>query len=50
MPQMMPLNWMMEFMFFIFIFLIINTFIYFNFTKKFYSLKNKYYFSVNWKW
>nr|AXS65352.1 ATP synthase F0 subunit 8 [Cucujoidea sp. 7 KM-2017] len=50
MPQMMPLNWMMEFWFFIMIFLSLNSFVYYIFIQKFSSFKNKYNLKINWKW
>nr|QJF72850.1 ATP synthase F0 subunit 8 [Nephus includens] len=51
MPQMMPLNWLTLFLYFIAIFMLFNIILFFNFNinkdtsfKKFY--KNK----LNWKW
>nr|AMA06627.1 ATP synthase F0 subunit 8 [Cryptolaemus montrouzieri]AMA06638.1 ATP synthase F0 subunit 8 [Cryptolaemus montrouzieri]AMA06649.1 ATP synthase F0 subunit 8 [Cryptolaemus montrouzieri]AMA06660.1 ATP synthase F0 subunit 8 [Cryptolaemus montrouzieri]AMA06671.1 ATP synthase F0 subunit 8 [Cryptolaemus montrouzieri] len=51
MPQMMPLNWMMLYLFFFLIFMIINSMIYFIFFNKPYSTqKIKYNNKINWKW
>nr|ALO70905.1 ATP synthase F0 subunit 8 [Scaphisoma boleti] len=51
MPQMMPLNWILLFMWFIMIFMIFNSMIYFNFTynpKKSNQLIKK--TIITWKW
>ncbi|YP_009166939.1 ATP synthase F0 subunit 8 (mitochondrion) [Plodia interpunctella] len=53
MPQMMPINWIMSFFFFILIFIMFNMMNYYismskpslNFSNKKFSLKN-----FNWKW
>nr|YP_009936905.1 ATP synthase F0 subunit 8 [Tuta absoluta]QNT11849.1 ATP synthase F0 subunit 8 [Tuta absoluta]UJM44069.1 ATP synthase F0 subunit 8 [Tuta absoluta]UJM44082.1 ATP synthase F0 subunit 8 [Tuta absoluta] len=56
MPQMMPINWMMSFIFFITIFILFNIMNYYifiikmnnnnlNFNKNFKKIKN-----LNWKW
>nr|AXS66253.1 ATP synthase F0 subunit 8 [Cucujoidea sp. 5 KM-2017] len=50
MPQMMPLNWMLEFFFFLSIFLSLNSLIYFNSIQKLDSFKIKYNLKINWKW
>nr|AXS65099.1 ATP synthase F0 subunit 8 [Cerambycidae sp. 4 KM-2017] len=52
MPQMMPLNWLMLFLFFLIVFLLFNIINYYSF-KPFYkksliNFKNKK--SFNWKW
>nr|AXS66033.1 ATP synthase F0 subunit 8 [Languriidae sp. KM-2017] len=51
MPQMAPMNWLMLFIYFLMIFLMVNTLNYFNFfytVKKFSFSKNK--ISYSWKW
>nr|AXS66311.1 ATP synthase F0 subunit 8 [Cucujoidea sp. 10 KM-2017] len=50
MPQMMPLNWLLQFIFFITIYFMINSFIYFNFIQKINSYKNLYSLKISWKW
>nr|AYR05128.1 ATP synthase F0 subunit 8 [Coleoptera sp. ACP-2013] len=51
MPQMMPLNWMMLLLYFIFIFFILNILIYYIFNNKETSImKNKYKINWIWKW
>nr|AXS66516.1 ATP synthase F0 subunit 8 [Coleoptera sp. 28 KM-2017] len=51
MPQMAPMNWLMLFIYFLCIFLMVNTLNYFNFT---YLVKktslNKKKISYSWKW
>nr|WDW20244.1 ATP synthase F0 subunit 8 [Bhutanitis mansfieldi] len=52
MPQMMPLNWLMYFFFFMMIFLmfnIMNYFIFINKNKNL-SLKKMMFKNFNWKW
>nr|APX39633.1 ATP synthase F0 subunit 8 [Altica brevicollis] len=51
MPQMMPLNWMLLFMFFNLTYFLVNNFIYFSFLIN--SSKNKLKIkklNFNWKW
>nr|YP_010729938.1 ATP synthase F0 subunit 8 [Parnassius cardinal]WEF74874.1 ATP synthase F0 subunit 8 [Parnassius cardinal] len=52
MPQMMPINWLLSFFFFITIFILFNIMNYYifniNFKKLFYF--NKKIKSMNWKW
>nr|WEA76606.1 ATP synthase F0 subunit 8 [Parnassius phoebus] len=52
MPQMMPINWLLSFFFFIMIFIlfnIMNYYIFNNFKKLFYFNK-KNFKNMNWKW
>nr|ATD86263.1 ATP synthase F0 subunit 8 [Euproctis cryptosticta] len=54
MPQMMPINWMMSMLFFLFIYLMFNIMNYYIFiNNKFYNnnnlMKNKMK-NLNWKW
>nr|ALO76593.1 ATP synthase F0 subunit 8 [Coccidula rufa] len=50
MPQMMPLNWMMLFLYFIMLFMILNILLYFNF-QPIPNMKNlKFKKIINWKW
>nr|YP_010729905.1 ATP synthase F0 subunit 8 [Parnassius eversmanni]WEF74789.1 ATP synthase F0 subunit 8 [Parnassius eversmanni] len=53
MPQMMPINWLLSFFFFIMIFILFNIMNYYifninNFKKLFYF--NKKFKNMNWKW
>nr|QNG56200.1 ATP synthase F0 subunit 8 [Pediacus taiwanensis] len=51
MPQMAPLNWLMLFFFFSFIFIMFNSLNYFSFKykiKKIHSIKKP--MNINWKW
>nr|YP_010615440.1 ATP synthase F0 subunit 8 [Dodona egeon]WAT94110.1 ATP synthase F0 subunit 8 [Dodona egeon] len=53
MPQMMPINWMLSFMFFIFIFILFNIMNYYIFNYKFFMKINnlkKINKNFNWKW
>nr|AYQ18973.1 ATP synthase F0 subunit 8 [Scymninae sp. 4 ACP-2013] len=51
MPQMMPLNWIILFFYFLMIFMLFNIILYFNFKNyKNSMIKNKYTFKLNWKW
>nr|QWV61258.1 ATP synthase F0 subunit 8 [Dudusa sphingiformis] len=57
MPQMMPINWLLFFFFFIFIYLIFNILNYYiynikspNFMKLSNNYKNKTYKNLYWKW
>nr|AII02502.1 ATP synthase F0 subunit 8 [Doa sp. MJT-2014] len=53
MPQMMPINWLISFLFFIIIFIIFNIMNYFIFNVKFNNVSNKKIFKKNkilWKW
>nr|YP_010585994.1 ATP synthase F0 subunit 8 [Agapetus zniachtl]UZZ43730.1 ATP synthase F0 subunit 8 [Agapetus zniachtl] len=51
MPQMMPLNWVILFIYFMFIYILLMIFNYYNYTpsftnkSKFFNFKN-----INWKW
>nr|WEF74718.1 ATP synthase F0 subunit 8 [Parnassius bremeri] len=54
MPQMMPINWLLSFFFFIMIFILFNIMNYYifninNFKKLFYTNK-KNFKNMNWKW
>nr|YP_010564295.1 ATP synthase F0 subunit 8 [Elophila turbata]UYX62305.1 ATP synthase F0 subunit 8 [Elophila turbata] len=53
MPQMMPLNWLMSFIFFIIIFIMFNIMNYYIFiykNKKNMNLKMMKKFNLKWKW
>nr|AII02244.1 ATP synthase F0 subunit 8 [Oegoconia novimundi] len=57
MPQMMPINWLMSFFFFICIFIMFNIFNYYIFSMKFMNLKHNSNLNfktpkinMNWKW
>nr|AEZ51416.1 ATP synthase F0 subunit 8 [Cnaphalocrocis medinalis] len=54
MPQMMPINWILSFFFFICIFIIFNIMNYYIFinknNKNSYFLKKNNYNNLNWKW
>nr|QJF72902.1 ATP synthase F0 subunit 8 [Nephus voeltzkowi]QJF72928.1 ATP synthase F0 subunit 8 [Nephus voeltzkowi] len=51
MPQMMPLNWMMLFLYFLLIFYLFNINLYFNNNIKKKDIPSKKYkFKLNWKW
>nr|YP_009630782.1 ATP synthase F0 subunit 8 [Astictopterus jama]QBS14443.1 ATP synthase F0 subunit 8 [Astictopterus jama] len=55
MPQMMPINWIISFFFFICIFILFNMMNYFIFNFKMNNLKNNKLFlpkieKLNWKW
>nr|YP_010044298.1 ATP synthase F0 subunit 8 [Cerace xanthocosma]QPF22949.1 ATP synthase F0 subunit 8 [Cerace xanthocosma] len=53
MPQMMPINWMLSFLFFIYVFILFNIMNYYIFQMKFfYTKKNKKmtHKIFNWKW
>nr|YP_010729866.1 ATP synthase F0 subunit 8 [Parnassius jacobsoni]WEF74737.1 ATP synthase F0 subunit 8 [Parnassius jacobsoni] len=54
MPQMMPINWLLSFFFFIMIFILFNIMNYYifniNFKKLFYFNFNKKIKKMNWKW
>nr|YP_010426663.1 ATP synthase F0 subunit 8 [Parnassius glacialis]QYH50540.1 ATP synthase F0 subunit 8 [Parnassius glacialis]USN89412.1 ATP synthase F0 subunit 8 [Parnassius glacialis] len=53
MPQMMPINWLLSFFFFIMIFILFNIMNYYifninNFKKLYFNKKN--FKNMNWKW
>nr|ALO71163.1 ATP synthase F0 subunit 8 [Subcoccinella vigintiquattuorpunctata] len=50
MPQMMPLNWICLFFYFVMIFYLFNIFIYFSSIQKQISSKSTYSIKLNWKW
>nr|UXW88407.1 ATP synthase F0 subunit 8 [Afissula kambaitana] len=50
MPQMMPLNWIILFCYFIMIFFMYNIFLYYLFIKTQSSTMKKYKLNLNWKW
>nr|YP_007025997.1 ATP synthase F0 subunit 8 [Rhyacionia leptotubula]AFN86189.1 ATP synthase F0 subunit 8 [Rhyacionia leptotubula] len=53
MPQMMPINWMISFFFFIWVFILFNIMNYYIFNLKLNNFKNNKKFflkNFNWKW
>nr|YP_010242204.1 ATP synthase F0 subunit 8 [Leiometopon simyrides]QTI83243.1 ATP synthase F0 subunit 8 [Leiometopon simyrides] len=53
MPQMMPINWLISFFFFLFVYLIFNIMNYYIFEKKNLNKKNNFFIKTknfNWKW
>nr|QXJ80259.1 ATP synthase F0 subunit 8 [Rhodoprasina callantha] len=52
MPQMMPINWMLSFFFFICIFIIINIMNYYSYNNIYNKKLNKFNMknNLNWKW
>nr|YP_007316847.2 ATP synthase F0 subunit 8 [Cydia pomonella]AGC22879.1 ATP synthase FO subunit 8 [Cydia pomonella] len=53
MPQMMPINWMISFFFFIWVFILFNIMNYYIFNLKMNNMKNNKKISLktlNWKW
>nr|YP_008816190.1 ATP synthase F0 subunit 8 [Retinia pseudotsugaicola]AGZ92356.1 ATP synthase F0 subunit 8 [Retinia pseudotsugaicola] len=53
MPQMMPINWLISFLFFICIFILFNIMNYYIFNLKLNNIKNNkkiYLKNFNWKW
>nr|YP_010326976.1 ATP synthase F0 subunit 8 [Eucarta virgo]UNP54225.1 ATP synthase F0 subunit 8 [Eucarta virgo] len=53
MPQMMPINWLISFFFFLMIYLIFNIMNYYIFNKKINNKNNKLnikFKNLNWKW
>nr|YP_010968370.1 ATP synthase F0 subunit 8 [Satarupa monbeigi]WNO18670.1 ATP synthase F0 subunit 8 [Satarupa monbeigi] len=52
MPQMMPINWIISFIFFILIFILFNIMNYYiyNIKKKNKSIKKNFTYNLNWKW